>query len=187
MLVQSINMATINYSKTLLSNVQQYTTTFGIYPYNKLFENENTAYSKPYFFLDKELYLKLKNYDDFLREKKSGNIRHCKILYKSKTFYDYIVHKEFNSLEEWAADCGCTIDNVRYGVNRTYSNECLDYIHIYNLINTFTTDKLVYNTPVVQKENIESILAREGLNLDNLWIQTCDNHMTSWNNFVKTC
>jgi hypothetical protein len=180
-------MATINYSKTLLNNVKLYDTTFGMYPSNKIFRNQSTAYAKPYFFLDKELYLNMINYNDFLREKLAGNIRHCRILYASKTFYDYIVHKEFNSLEEWAADCGYSIDNVRYGVNRSYSNHDVDYINIHSLIHNFTADKLVYNTPVYKKETIETILAREGLTADNLWIQTCDNHMVSWSNFVKTC
>jgi hypothetical protein len=183
-------MATINYSKTLLNNVQLYDTTFGLYRSTKIFLNAATAFNKPYFFLEKELYLNMINYNDFVREKLAGNIRHCRILYGSKTFYDYIVHKEFNSLEEWAADCGYTIDNIRYGINRPYisSNERnIDYINIHSLVNSFTADKLVYNTPEQRKETIETILAREGLTEDDLWIQTCGNHMVSWRNFVKTC
>lgn len=178
-------MATINYSKTLLSNAQLHSgTTFGIYPITKIFKNENTAYSKPYFFLDKELYLNIETIHDFVRERLAGNIRHCKIIWKSKRFYDYIVHKEFNSLEEWAVDCGYTIDNIRYGVNRRHTGN-VDYTNIHNLIYNFSTTSLVYDTPVVKKETIESRLVQEGLTLDNLWVQTCDNHMSTWNNFIR--
>jgi hypothetical protein len=179
-------MATINYSKTLLNNAYPNSGTFGIYPSNILFLRQDTVYSKPYFFLDKELDLYNKAEYSFIREKLAGNIRHCKILHGSKTFYDYIAHKEFKSLEEWAADCGSTISNVLYGINRPYESY-IDYTTIHNLINNFTANKLVYNRPVYKKETIETILAKEGLTLDNLWIQTCDNHMSTWNNFVKTC
>jgi hypothetical protein len=179
-------MATINYSKTLLNNVKLYDTTFGMYPSNKIFQNQSTAYARPYFFLDKELDLYNKPEYSFIREKLAGNIRHCKILHGSKTFYDYIAHKEFNSLEEWAADCGSTISNVLYGINRPYESY-IHYTTIHILINKLTADKLVYNTPEQRKETIETILAREGLTADDLWIQTCGNHMVSWRNFVKTC
>ena len=69
----------------------------------------------PYFFLKRELNVRP---EDWKNAKARGEIRHCKI-YKNK-FLDYVVHREFNTLHDWARDAGGTIDDVLFGVNRMH-------------------------------------------------------------------
>jgi len=70
----------------------------------------------PYFFLDREL--DYTNRKEWLEAKRNGLIRHVKP-YRKK-WLDYVVGKEFNTLQEWVTDCGGTLDDVRYGVNRVH-------------------------------------------------------------------
>jgi hypothetical protein len=48
--------------------------------------------------------------------KAAGIYRHCK-LYKGH-YLDYTTRTEYASLEQWAAACGSTIDNIMFGWNR---------------------------------------------------------------------
>lgn len=66
-----------------------------------------------YFFLRKELEV---TRDTWNAAKQRGEIRHCKI-YRGK-FLDYVVHKEFNTIEEWVTDAGGKMEDVLYGENR---------------------------------------------------------------------
>jgi len=71
---------------------------------------------KMYFFFVQEINLPLverhtKKYD----EQKKLFIRHL-IPHKGK-FYDYVVGKHYNTLQEWAKDNKRTINDIRYGVN----------------------------------------------------------------------
>lgn len=75
--------------------------------------------ANPYLFLKRELTLIPENWQV---GKENGTIRHCKVLRNGK-FFDYIVKREFNTLEEWLADAKDTMDNVMYGVNRVHTQE----------------------------------------------------------------
>jgi len=70
----------------------------------------------PYFFLEREL--AYKNKTQWQTAKNHGLIRHVKP-YNGK-WLDYVVHKEFNTLAEWVADCGDSLKNILYGVNRVH-------------------------------------------------------------------
>jgi hypothetical protein len=78
--------------------------TYGIHP--------NYDYNH-YLFLKRELGVTA---DTWTEAKKNGLIRHAK-LYRGK-FLDYIVQKQFNTIEEWVADVGGKMDDVLYGENR---------------------------------------------------------------------
>jgi hypothetical protein len=74
-----------------------------------------------YFFLEKELAI---TPDDWKNAKARGDIRHC-IPHVTNTgemlFLDYVVHKKFNTLEDWAADAGEDVRSVLYGENRVHT------------------------------------------------------------------
>lgn len=73
-----------------------------------------------YFFLKSELLVKPAEWDAAKRE---GKIRHC-IPYVTKdgesVFLDYVVHKKFKTIEEWATDAGGDIMDILYGENRIH-------------------------------------------------------------------
>lgn len=66
-----------------------------------------------YLFLKRELEVTA---DNWAEAKRNGLIRHAK-LYRGK-FLDYVVHKQFNTIEEWVADAGGKMEDVLYGENR---------------------------------------------------------------------
>lgn len=78
------------------------------------------AYTKLYFFFASELELNPTNDPVVYSQMKKDSIRHL-IPYKGR-YFDYTVHKEYNTLEEWAADNGKTTSDVLYGVNRIYNS-----------------------------------------------------------------
>jgi hypothetical protein len=87
-----------------------------------------------YLFLRKELEVdSIEKYNEAYR---TGKIRHCKP-YRGR-WLDYTAKKEFNTLEEWVADAGDTIENVLYGVNR---------VHLRNFVETDKARKFVGQTP----------------------------------------
>ena len=63
---------------------------------------------------------------------RTDNIRHCKP-YRGH-WLDYTAYKEFNTLEEWVADAGDTIENVLYGVNRIHKKETPKYVPLERLL-----------------------------------------------------
>lgn len=75
-----------------------------------------------YLFLRRELEVTA---DGWAEAKKRGLIRHCKI-YRGK-FLDYVVHKEFNTIEDWVADAGGKMEDVLYGENRVKNRWVWDY------------------------------------------------------------
>lgn len=66
-----------------------------------------------YFFFDSELSIPSTSDRAKYRELKETQLRHC-IPYNDK-FFDYITKKHYNTLEEWAADNGKSLDNICYG------------------------------------------------------------------------
>jgi hypothetical protein len=67
--------------------------------------------STPCFFLHRELGRTARDLYQ------TGHYRHAKV-YPRGGYFDYIVKKEFATLEDWVADCGSTMDNVLYGYNK---------------------------------------------------------------------
>jgi hypothetical protein len=72
-----------------------------------------------YFFLRWEL--EVDTYPKYINAYSEGKIRHCKP-YRGH-WLDYIVRKEFDTLEEWVKDTGDTMENVLYGVNRVHKQD----------------------------------------------------------------
>lgn len=93
-----------------------------------------TTYN-PYFFLRRELD-EVTNLDSFRAAQLEKKVRHCK-LYGNR-WLDYTVRKEFNTLAEWVADAGDTMENVLYGTNRVHKK---DYGASY------MANRYVYQTP----------------------------------------
>jgi len=95
---------------------------------------------KLYFFMKQELIMTLET----LRER--GMFRHCTFYNKNngdEVYFDYIVKKEFKTLYEWITDCGSTINDVLYGVNRFDGH--LSYVELTSIDDDLGTlmDKLV--------------------------------------------
>lgn len=76
------------------------------------------AYEKPYFFFKSEINLNTTNDPVVYSQMKKDSIRHL-IPYKNG-YFDYIIHKEYTTLRDWAEDNGKTLDDILYGVNRVY-------------------------------------------------------------------
>jgi len=77
-----------------------------------------------YLFLKRELEVTA---DNWAEAKRKGLIRHCK-LYRGK-FLDYVVQKQFNTIEEWVADAGGTLEDILYGENRVKQRFVWHYDH----------------------------------------------------------
>jgi len=90
-------------------------------------EIDNTGYPthEPYFFLTREL--KYTNPREWRVAKRDGLIRHVK--YYDGRWLDYIINKQFNTLAEWVADCGDSLENVNYGVNRVHKTYTTGELH----------------------------------------------------------
>jgi hypothetical protein len=76
-----------------------------------------------YFFLKRELGVRASGWND---AKKNGMIRHAKI-HKDK-FYDYVVDKTFDTIEDWVKDAGGKMEDVLYGENRVRNAGRYDYL-----------------------------------------------------------
>jgi len=79
------------------------------------------TYHPPYFFFASELSVPAvpypRNAENIATyaELKKTQIRHC--IPNRKNYVDYVSGKEYNTLEEWAADNGKTLADVLYGIN----------------------------------------------------------------------
>ena len=73
------------------------------------------SWEKPYFFFRTELDLPVApNWTEYNRLK-AEHIRHM-IPYKGK-YFDYVTHREYDTLNDWAVDNGKTVNDIVYGVN----------------------------------------------------------------------
>jgi hypothetical protein len=138
-----------------------------------------------HFFLDTELGIDLNplNYQD---HKANGRIRHCKIDYSG--YYDYIAKKEFDTLEEWAADCGSDVSHIRFGINRVYLpggthvsvslQRLLDHIGpVYDQVQKPPAEE-------ISDTKIVDLLRMKNLTLDNLWV-IVGGDVIQWQEFAK--
>jgi hypothetical protein len=103
----------------------------GNWMYSSSAFSEMAGYSKrdyhtydSYLFLRKEL--EVDTIEKYRKASREGKIRHCKP-YRGRWF-DYTAKKEFNTLEEWVADAGDTMENVLYGVNRVHKGIAAKYV-----------------------------------------------------------
>ena len=73
------------------------------------------SWEKPYFFFITEMDVAdSPNWEEY-NKLKTDTIRHM-IPYKGK-YFDYVVHREYDTLLEWAHDNSKTLDDIVYGVN----------------------------------------------------------------------
>jgi hypothetical protein len=77
---------------------------------------------KLYFFFKTELDLPVATTWAEYNNLKTEHIRHM-IPYRGK-YFDYITHREYDTLNDWAEDNGKTLDDIVYGVN---------FVHTVNL------------------------------------------------------
>lgn len=74
----------------------------------------------PYFFLRNELDY-VTDEPTFRAAQRSKTVRHCKPY--NGVWLDYTAHKQFNTLDDWAADAGATVHDILYGVNRVHRKD----------------------------------------------------------------
>ena len=104
--IELIEAASENYGKPISSTMFR--------AFTKIPANEYWLLYKGYYFFQQEL--DLRPTDSTWKYMKDEHIRHL-IHYKNK-FYDYVTHKEYDGIEEWAADNGRQLTDIRYGVNK---------------------------------------------------------------------
>lgn len=156
-----------------------------------------------YFFLRSELEVKDKAQWDIA--KRAGKIRHCKI-YRGR-FLDYVVQKEFNTLEQWVADAGGRIEDVIYGDNRVnrHGTAWENGVHVWKPVGVphyvelkillkalgyveppkVIVPQVVVPTTTTQDltEMINLEMRMRGLNVDNVWVIEGGN-VTQWRDFM---
>ena len=104
--IELIEAASQNYGKPISSTMFR--------AFTKIPANEYWLLYKGYYFFQQEL--DLRPTESTWKYMKDEHIRHL-IHYKNK-FYDYVTHKEYDGIEEWAADNGRQLTDIRYGVNK---------------------------------------------------------------------
>lgn len=167
-------------------------------------QQQNNYGSDPYLFLRKELGVTHETWEE---QKRQGNIRHCKVW--NNKFLDYVVRKEFNTLEDWLADCGASLDDVLYGVNRVHKvTYCYNpktpgfFDHIYGqptyipltevltelgwVKPTVTIPKVTVPTTAPQDltEMIDLEMRLHGLTIRNVYVAQ-DGDVMPWNTFMN--
>jgi hypothetical protein len=107
----------INMDQFLLKNL-----TNSAYQFSQMAGYPDTDYytENAYFFLRREL-SEVTDSQTFYRAMRNKRVRHCKP-YGSR-WLDYTVRKEFDTLADWVADAGDTMENVLYGVNRVHKRD----------------------------------------------------------------
>jgi hypothetical protein len=85
----------------------------------------NNGSADSYFFLKREL--EYDTYEKWRHAKRTGMIRHC-IIHDGK-FYDYIVNKHYDSLEDWLYSVDALFyHDVLYGSNRIHKGITPNYV-----------------------------------------------------------
>jgi len=93
-------------------------------------------FERPYFFFKREL-----DYESVVDEVEYAKLKNAVIRHVvpySGRYYDYIAHKEYNTLNEWAVENGETLDNIRYGVVKKHrynaTNPIVAWVELDNLV-----------------------------------------------------
>ena len=154
---------------------------FGVGLASIINETWTWVYEDAYMFLKREL--SVTNKEQYLKAKTQNLIRHCKP-YRGK-WLDYVVHKEFDTLEDWVKDCGATMGDILYGVNRVHLSTRQPYTPKYICLGHLL-EHLDYKAPPVvdtQLQTVEDILTSHGLSLSNLWV-IANGCPIQWKTFV---
>lgn len=164
----------------------------------------STYNSNNYLFLKRELEVTADNWQD---AKKNGMIRHAK-MYKGK-FLDYVVRKQFDTIEEWVKDAGGKMEDVLYGENRVQNRESwkwdyasrthkrVPYAAKYVKLSTLL-EKMGYVAPPppvesityadIHAEDINNMLSAEmegrGLTIDNVYVLS-GGAIVPWKTFMS--
>lgn len=111
-------------------------TYFGVHPDGYIVDRRDkhgvSICNKPYFFLQQEVDAEFtpKNARRLARD---GWLRHLTLTSDGR-YYDYIVHKYFDSIFDWVEDCGSDIKDVLFGQNHTYKPKgqliCVDLLDL---------------------------------------------------------
>jgi hypothetical protein len=148
---------------TLLQNWNGETRDFDVKS-DSLWHLDTTGYVfNPYFFLTSELDVITPRQYRIARQ--NGGIRHCTV--HNHKFYDYIVHKYFDTIHDWAEDAGGTIEKVLYGTNRVIRGERPKYVMLHVLL-----AKLGYPQET-RDDTFTSILAKLGISVDKKQSKRC--------------
>jgi hypothetical protein len=158
-----------------------------------------------YLFLKRELGVTA---DNWAEAKRNGLIRHAK-LYRGK-FLDYVVHKEFDTIEEWVKDAGGKMEDVLYGENRVKNkawNWHADrgaYVHTHckakyvplsvllerlgyvapPVVDTTTTADVPTTTTQDLTDMISLEMRMRGLSIGRVFVLNEANTLVSWTNFI---
>lgn len=97
-------------------------TYFGVHPDGYIVDRRDkhnvSICNKPYFFLKQEVEAGITP-KNVRRLSKDGWLRHLTLTADGR-YYDYIIHKYFDSIFDWVESCGCDITDVLFGQNHTY-------------------------------------------------------------------
>ncbi len=97
-------------------------TYFGVHPDGYVVDRRDkhnvSICNKPYFFVQQEVDAGFTP-KNARRLAKDGWLRHLTLTADGR-YYDYIVHKYFDSIFDWVENCGCDITDVLFGQNHTY-------------------------------------------------------------------
>ena len=104
--IELIESASQNYGKPISSTMFR--------AFTKIPANEYWLLYKGYYFFKQEL--ALRPTDATWKFMKDEHIRHL-IHYKNK-YHDYITHKDYDCIEDWAKDNGRELSDILYGVNK---------------------------------------------------------------------
>ena len=121
-----------------------YVETFGVKSLNRTIND----FKRPYFFFKDEV-----TSDDVT------TFRHL-TLYR-KGFYDYLGKKEYNTMSEWAADNGKTLNDIVYGINRREKDymdvvvHVTDYVPLAVLLKFLDSTYVENPTPTVSIDAVE--------------------------------
>ena len=201
-------MPRINYEATIRKAFDEHGRSLGT-SLAELIPSMDGVKAKCYFFLERET--RLSDAVGWDEHKEAGLIRHCTPV--KGGYYDYIVAKEFKTLNDWAADCGAVFIDIVYGVNHYYDGD-VAYMSLSRLCNKIGA---VYHPepvktwacpvclaqnqpaslrclccdthmPVIRghscEDGIRAILEHKGLSMDNLWVIN-DGTPVQWNSFTR--
>ena len=126
--IELIEAASNNYGKPIDSTVFR--------AFTKIPANEYWLLYKGYYFFKQEL--ALRPTDATWKFMKDEHIRHL-IHYKNK-YHDYITHKDYDCIEDWALDNGRKLTDILYGVNKIRGEYALNpkqyYVDLLFLLQT---------------------------------------------------
>jgi hypothetical protein len=96
-------------------------------------------------------------------------IRHCKLYLPFLLDYTVRGTREFKTLQEWAIDCGSTIESVRYGFETP--DPAYKSVSIYELNSFFFPQKSIIHD---QCEKLACALEMLKLNMDSVYVAQGD-------------